>query len=79
MNGDGLNDVVVLHDGWDNVGVYLQTIKGALASETLFPFKSGASGSRNREIAVGDFNGDGRPDIVGPAWPNPGLLLLLSQ
>jgi hypothetical protein len=36
MNGDNLGDMVTLHGGWVQAGVYLQE-EGALGPESLFP------------------------------------------
>src|SRR5439155_9543702 len=37
VNADGRNDIVDLHGGWNNAGVYLQTANGTLGSEALYP------------------------------------------
>jgi hypothetical protein len=62
MNGDNLGDVVTLHGGWMQAGVYLQEA-GALGPESLFPIPY-ASEYKPKGLAVGDVNGDGKPDIV---------------
>ena len=60
--GDGRKDLVIDHNGFDALGVLLQTSTGTFAPETLYPADSGA------EIpAVGDLNGDGQPDIALPS------------
>jgi hypothetical protein len=60
VNDDCLQDVVVVHPGWAAVGVYLQTSSATLASEVSLQSIYGAD-----VIAVGDVDGDGKPDIVG--------------
>jgi len=62
IDGNRLPDVVVLHDGWSTVGVYRQSHTGMLAPEETYAF-SYINWGPDR-MAVGDVNGDGRPDIV---------------
>ena len=60
MNRDGRQDVVVFHDG--RIGVFLQRPGGGLVAETLYAMPTGGP------PAVGDVDGDGRPDIVVARW-----------
>ena len=76
MNGDNLGDVVTLHGGWMQAGVYLQE-GGALGPESLFPIPY-ASQYKPKGLAVGDVNGDGKPDIVAADYNN-GLVVLRQQ
>jgi hypothetical protein len=63
VDGDGRDDIVLVHDGWNAVGVYRGLRSGGVAAEERYPFSS--MGSGGEAIAVGDINGDGRPDVVG--------------
>ena len=69
MNGDGRQDVVVVHDY--RLGVFLQRPGGGLLPESLY----GSAGSGS---AIGDVNGDGAPDVVGVSW-YPNTLTVLRQ
>jgi hypothetical protein len=70
---DGRADVVTLHGGWTNAGIYLQT-DGGLGTESLAPIPY-ASHYNPHGLAVGDVNSDGSPDIVVADY-NHGLVVL---
>lgn len=74
VNGDGRDDLVVLHGGWIRMGVYLQQADGSLAEEQLFPIPN-ASHYNPHGLAVGDINGDSAPDVVIADY-NSGLVIL---
>ncbi len=63
IDGDGLEDVVVLHGGWNRVGVYHHLPAGGLSAEALFPVPY-ASHYAPQGLAVGDFNSDGCADVA---------------
>jgi hypothetical protein len=63
VDGDGRNDVTVLHDGFDAIGIYLQKADGTLAGEEKLPYLSDSVQTPN--LAVGDVTGDGHPDLAG--------------
>jgi uncharacterized repeat protein (TIGR01451 family) len=73
VTGDGIEDLVVLHGGWNRAGVITST-PGALPAETLFPIPY-ASHYPVDGLAIGDVTGDGQPD-VGIADYNHGVVLL---
>lgn len=74
VNGDGRDDVVVLHGGWYRMGVYLQKTDGTLAAEDLYPIPY-ASHYNSHGLAIGDYDGDGKPDVAIADY-NYGLVLL---
>ena len=74
VNGDGLADLVVLHGGWNRVGVYLQQDDGTLSGENLYPIPY-ASHYNVDGLAVGDVTGDGLADLAIADY-NQGLVLL---
>ncbi len=52
--------MVVVHNGADELGVLLQRATGTLAGENLYP----AFTPDWEDPAVGDLNGDGKPDVA---------------
>src|SRR6185295_14371827 len=64
LNGDGRQDVVATTGGNSPtyIAIYLQQPAGSLAAEQLYSAPYGSFGPD--QMAVGDVNGDGRPDIV---------------
>lgn len=77
MNGDGRTDLVVLHGGWRSVGVQAQAPDHTLDPERGFPLPLANEGNP-KSLAVGDVNGDSRPDVV-VADDTHGLLVLWGQ
>ncbi|MGJ0516181.1 MAG: FG-GAP-like repeat-containing protein [Methylomicrobium sp.] len=77
VTGDGLSDVVVLHGGWNSLGVYVQTADGSLSPEQLFPIPY-ASGYNVQGLALGDINDDGLPDAAIADY-NYGLVVLYHE
>ncbi len=65
INGDGRADLVVNHEGWFQVGIYLQKTDGALAPEELY--EAPGRSIEVQVLAVADINRDGLLDIIGPA------------
>ena len=68
VTGDGRDDVIaVLHGGWKQSGygallVYAQTSEGTIAPGVRYPLPADTDGSNFS--AIGDFNEDGKQDIV---------------
>ena len=77
VNDDGRADAVVMHNGWEAVGIYQQTAIGTLAPEDLLsqPY---ASGYGNDGLALGDVDADGVDDIVN-ANHDYGLVVVRHQ
>lgn len=74
VDGDGRQDVVVLHGGWLAAGVYRTQSDGTLGTEELYAIPY-ASSYKPDGLAVGDINGDGLPDLA-IADSNHGLVVL---
>ena len=58
VNGDGLPDLLVAEPDSGQLTLYLQKPDGTLAAAKTFPTLTGVS-----ELAVSDWNGDGKPEI----------------
>ncbi|GAB4335870.1 MAG: hypothetical protein Kow0099_08540 [Candidatus Abyssubacteria bacterium] len=65
LNNDGRNDVVV--SAPNAVGVFLQNIGGTLDPMVLYA-SAHTSGTNSYRVRVGDFNNDGRDDVVSIDW-----------
>jgi len=76
LDGDGRQDVVVTHPGWDEVGVYPQLATGRLGDEELWTLPAGSSSHHLRTaVAVGDVDSSTTQDIL-IADGNHGLVTL---
>ncbi|MEP7042168.1 MAG: VCBS repeat-containing protein [Dokdonella sp.] len=77
VNGDGLDDIVTLHGGWQEAGVYLQASDGGMGPEQLYdlPYAShyGSTG-----LALGDINSDGCTDAAIADYNN-GLVVMYGH
>ncbi|WP_422931760.1 beta strand repeat-containing protein [Singulisphaera sp. PoT] len=66
FNGDGKPDMVLGISSADAVSVLLNTTAAGATTATFAPgvaFDAG-SGTSTKAVAIGDFNGDGKPDIA---------------
>lgn len=59
LNGDTFPDIAVADSDRDGVVLFLSNAYGRLAAPVFYPTAHGPS-----RLAIGDFNGDGRPDIA---------------
>lgn len=63
VNGDGLDDVVVMSgQGGADFAVFTQTATGTMTGPV--PYSNVAGGLSPNAIGIGDFDGDGRADVV---------------
>lgn len=79
LNGDGRQDIAVLHEGWGEMGVYLQNAERSLQPEVYAsivpPTTSGADMYNRQGMAIGDITGDNCPDVAIGDY-NWGLIVL---
>jgi hypothetical protein len=75
LNYDGIPDLVVANSGTDNVSVFLGNVKGRFKDPTTF---STGTNSAPELAAIGDFNGDGRLDIVSANYGTNQIGILLN-
>ena len=62
LNGDGVGDLVALHSGSPaEIGVFLASGGGAFSNPIVV---NGGSCTSTSNIAMGDLDGDGRPDLA---------------
>ena len=74
VNGDGNADIAVTNSANNTVAILLGNGAGGFQLAAGSPFATG--GTQPRSIAIGDLNGDGKPDIVtGNASGNVSVLL----
>lgn len=61
VNGDTRLDIVVANEGSGDVSILLGDGKGAFSTAASSTFSAGPNPN---DVTVGDFNGDGRPDLA---------------
>ena len=64
FNGDGKPDIVTANQTGGSVSVLLNTTATNATTPTFTTHVDFAAGSQPFDVAVGDFNGDGKPDIA---------------
>ena len=64
FNGDGKPDLAIANFDSDNVSVLLNTTDPGATKPSYAPHTEFATGSRPYSVSIGDFNGDGKPDLA---------------
>jgi uncharacterized protein (TIGR03437 family) len=75
FNGDGIPDLVIANSGSNNVTILLGNGSGGFTPAAGSPF---AVGTEPQSVAVADFNGDGKPDLVTANYADRDLTILLG-
>jgi FG-GAP-like repeat len=78
FNGDGNLDLVIANTGTPNLTILLGDGKGGFKASARSPFVA-ASHPHVHGVAVGDFNGDGKLDVVTDSWGNNQILMLTGD
>jgi len=78
LNNDGNMDLVVGNNGASSVTVLLGNGAGSFTQPSGSPFAAGANPSPGG-LAIGDFNGDGKPDIAVPDSGSTAVSILLGN
>jgi hypothetical protein len=78
FNGDGNLDMVIANTGTPYLTVLLGDGKGGFKPSPHSPFAT-ISYPHVHGVAVGDFNGDGKLDVVTDSWGHDQILLLLGD
>lgn len=78
FNGDGRPDLAVANYQDGTVSVLLNTTPKGAAAASFAAQQKFFVGAGPRSVAVADFNGDGRPDLVAANFSDNSLSLLLN-
>src|SRR5262249_22177746 len=64
LNGDGKPDFAVANRGTNNVSIFLNNTPAGASAPTFAPKVDYPTGNAPISIAIGDLNGDGKPDFA---------------
>ena len=64
LNGDGKPDLVIGDRGIDAISILVNTTATGSATPTFAAPETFGVDAGSREVVVGDFNGDGKPDVA---------------
>jgi len=64
LNGDGIPDLATANSGGNSASVLLNTTTPGASTPTFSANTDFTTGAQSFSIAIGDFNGDGKPDMA---------------
>ena len=64
LNGDGKPDMVIVNYNASTLSVFLNTTPAGNAAPTFSAKTDFTTGSGPTSVTIGDFNGDGKPDMA---------------
>jgi hypothetical protein len=76
INGDGKRDVAVMNRDSDTTSILINTTPTGATTPTFAPKVDLNTGSLPRSVSIGDFNGDGKLDVVVPRFSNTTSILI---
>lgn len=76
FNGDGKPDLATANAGAGSITVLLANGSGGFSAAANSPF---SVGTNPRSLAIGDFNGDGIPDLVTANFGGNSITVLLGN
>ncbi|MGL5063054.1 MAG: DUF4347 domain-containing protein, partial [Microcoleus sp.] len=78
INGDGKPDLAVGNRFTDNASILLNTTPTGVTTPTFAPQVTLATGADPNSISIGDFNGDGKPDLAVASAGDDNASILLN-
>src|SRR5207253_6356815 len=76
FNGDGKPDLAVANYGSNNLSVLLGNGNGTFQAKVNYG--SGGAGTGPISVTVGDFNGDGKPDLAAANYNSNKVIVLIN-
>jgi hypothetical protein len=79
LNGDGRLDLVVVNSAGNSISVLLNTTPVGASTPAFAAQQTFAVGNGPFSVVVGDFNGDGRPDLAVADFNSNSVSVLLNR
>ena len=79
FNGDGKPDVATANTGSNTISILINTTATGATTPTFAPKVDFPTGSLPNSVSIGDFNGDGKPDVVTANFLSDTTSILLNN